>query len=76
MFRTELYQRFTVGKIMTSLTISVREDDPMEEIMAKFDNSSLNFIPVVTLDNIMIGYISRTTVYSMYRKIVSDYSSD
>jgi chloride channel len=48
----------------------------MEEIMAKFDNSSLNFIPVVTLDNIMIGYISRTTVYSMYRKIVSDYSSD
>ena len=76
MFRTELYQRFTVGKIMTSLTISVREDDPMEEIMATFDNSSLNFIPVVTLDNIMIGYISRTTVYSMYRKIVSDYSSD
>ena len=76
MFRTELYQRFTVGKIMTSLTISVREDDPMEEIMAKFDNSSLNFIPVVTLDNIMIGYISRTTVYSMYRKIVSAYSSD
>ena len=76
MFRTELYQRFTVGKIMTSLTTSVRVDDPMEEIMAKFDNSSLNFIPVVTLDNIMIGYISRTTVYSMYRKIVSDYSSD
>lgn len=76
MFRTELYQRFTVQQIMTPVTVTVGVNDPMEEIMAKFDKSTLNYIPVVDLDHHLKGYIARTRVYSMYRKMVSDFSAD
>lgn len=75
-FRTELYQRFTVAQLMRTVSETVVINDPMEEIMDKFDKTTLEYIPVVDVDHHLIGYIARAKVYSMYRKMVSDYSAD
>ena len=76
MFRTELYNRFTVKQIMTPVQATLGINDPMEEVMRKFDTKNTNFLPVVYVNQRIIGYISRTRLYSMYRKTVEDYSAE
>ena len=76
MFRTELYNRFTVKQIMTPVQATLGINDPMEEVMRKFDTKNTNFLPVVDINQRIIGYISRTRLYSMYRKTVEDYSAE
>ena len=61
---------------MRTVSETVVINDPMEEIMDKFDKTTLEYIPVVDVDHHLIGYIARAKVYSMYRKMVSDYSAD
>ena len=75
-FRTELYSKFTVRQVMTEIPATLGVNDPMEEAMKKFEKTNASYLPVVDLDNRMIGYISRTRMYSMYRKLVADYSAE
>ncbi len=75
-FRTELYGKFTVAQIMTPVRVTVGHNDPMEDVMKKFDESNVEYIPVVDVNNILLGCISRTRVYSLYRKMVADYSTE
>jgi CIC family chloride channel protein len=75
-FRTELYSKFTVRQVMTEIPATLGVNDPMEEAMKKFEKANASYLPVVDLDNRMIGYISRTRMYSMYRKLVADYSAE
>jgi chloride channel protein, CIC family len=76
LFRTELYHRLTVAQIMTPAATTVGKSDPMEEVMRKFDTYNVNYIPVVDVNNVLLGYISRSHVYTLYRKIVADYSAE
>lgn len=76
MFRTELYHRFTVSQIMTPCPANLGEDDKMVDVMAKFETTNSNFLPVVDVNGLLIGYVSRTRMYSMYRKMVSDFSAE
>ncbi len=75
-FRTELYQRFTVSQIMVPVAASVGNNDPMVDVMEKFDKSNVAYMPVVDVDNVLQGCISRTRIYSLYRKMVADYSTE
>ncbi len=76
LFRTELYQRLSVAQIMTPAATTVGKNDPMEDVMKKFDTYNVNYIPVVDVNNVLQGYISRSHVYTLYRKIVADYSAE
>lgn len=76
MFRTELYNRFTVQQIMTPVAATLGVNDPMEDVMRKFDTKNTNFLPVTDTNGLLIGYISRMRVYSMYRKTVADLSAE
>ncbi len=76
LFRTELYSRFTVEQIMSPVRVTVGKNDPMEEVMAKFEKYNVEYIPVVDVNNVLEGCISRNKVYSLYRKIVADFSAE
>ncbi len=76
MFRTELYHRFTVSQIMTPCPANLGEDDKMVDVMAKFEKTNSNFLPVVDVNGLLIGYVSRTRMYSIYRNMVSDFSAE
>lgn len=75
-FRTELYNHFTVEQLMRDPDATIGENDPMDSIMKKFENSDAAQLPVIDINNRLIGYISRTKVYSTYRKIVADLSAE
>lgn len=76
MFRTELYNRFTVEQIMTPVPSTLGVNDPMEDVMRKFDLKNTNYLPVVDVNEHITGYVSRTRMYSMYRKMVEDLSAE
>lgn len=76
MFRTELYQKFSVSQVMTPPPATLGCNDPMEEVMAKFDKTDAGSLPVVDIDGKLIGFISRTRLYALYRKMVADFSNE
>ena len=76
MFRTELYHHFTVGQLMTPPAATLGVNDPMEDVMRKFDETEAAVLPVIDNEAHLIGYISRTRMYAMYRKMVADMSAE
>ena len=48
----------------------------MVEVMHQFESTNTNNLPVINMDGTLEGYISRNRTYSLYRKIVSDYSTE
>lgn len=75
-FRTELYNRFTVRQLMLQPSAVVSDHEPMDEVMRKFDETDAAQLPVVDMSGVLVGYLSRTTVYSTYRQIVADMSAE
>ena len=75
-FRTELYHRFHVSQLMTPPAAILGANDPMEDVMRTFDRTGAQYLPVVNVDNHLVGYISRARLYSMYRQLVADFSAE
>jgi len=75
MFRTELYSRFKVSDLMTPSPALVRTTDPMRDAMKLFEQTNAEYLPVVDLNGVLKGYLSRAHTYSVYRKLVADYSA-
>ncbi|KGF24282.1 chloride channel protein [Prevotella histicola] len=75
-FRTELYHRFHVSQLMTPPAAILGANDPMEDVMKTFDRTGAQYLPVVNVDNHLVGYISRARLYSMYRQLVADFSAE
>lgn len=75
-FRTELYHRFHVSQLMTPPAAILGSNDPMEDVMKTFDRTGAQYLPVVNVDNHLVGYISRARLYSMYRQLVADFSAE
>ena len=76
MFRAELYNKLTVRQLMQPVAAKVGVNDSMEEVMRKFDLKGTRYLPVVNNAGHLTGYISRTRAYSMYRKMVADFSAE
>lgn len=76
MFRSELYTKFCVMQIMTPVPAKVGINDRMEEVMKKFEIKNTNYLPIVDVNNRLMGYISRSRVFSLYRKMVEDLSAE
>lgn len=75
-FRTELYHRFRVNQLMTAVPAILYTNEPMEEVMKKFDETNADCLPVVDINNHLKGYINRTRMYRTYRQLVTDFSAE
>ena len=76
MFRIELYHHFKATQLMTPPAATLRDGDPMTEVMKIFDRTHADWLPVLDSENHLKGYISRQRMYGMYRKMVADMSQD
>ena len=75
-FRTELYNHFTVGQLMSEPPAILGINDPMESVMHKFDATNALVLPVVDIDGLLQGYITRSHLYNTYRQLVADFSAE
>ena len=75
-FRPELYQKMRDSQVMTPLPAILYRNEPMTEVMRKFDTTNASVLPVVDINNVLQGYITRTRLYRTYRKVVADFSTE
>lgn len=75
-FRPELYQKMRASQVMTPLPAILYRNEPMTEVMRKFDTTNASVLPVVDINNVLQGYITRTHLYRTYRKVVADFSTE
>ncbi|MCT4636534.1 MAG: chloride channel protein [Bacteroidales bacterium] len=54
----------------------VLQSESMEDVAAKFHNCQHYNLPVLKDDGTYVGFVSRANVFSAYRKLVRDFSSE
>ncbi|MBQ1851320.1 MAG: chloride channel protein [Paludibacteraceae bacterium] len=75
MFRPELYNRFTVRRLMVSPPAKVYIGDSMETVARKFDDSHAWNLPVLDGDK-YVGFVSKSKVFTAYRDVLVELSSE
>lgn len=76
MFRTELYERFLVQKLMVSPPAKLRIDASMEEVMRVFDDTNAWNLPVVNELGQYMGFVSKSKIFNSYRKVLVHFSDE
>ncbi len=76
MFRPELYNRFTVQKLMVSSPARININMPMEKVMDIFESSHAWNLPVVDDQGCYIGMVSKSKIFNSYRRVLVHFSED
>ncbi len=74
-FKPYKYDVIKVHELMFMPTIHVDPDESMENVVKKFQKTGNYNLPVIK-DGKYVGFISRATVFSEYRKMLQDFSDD
>ena len=76
MFRTELYQRYRVKDLMVEPAARLSTQDEMEGVVKVFERTGAWTLPVVDDEGHFVGFIRKSRVYTMYRQMLADISSE
>ncbi len=76
MFRTELYDRFQVQKLMISPPAKLRINASMEEVMRVFDDTNAWNLPVINELGQYMGFVSKSKIFNSYRKVLVHFSDE
>lgn len=76
MFRPELYNRFTVRKLMISPPATINYKLPMEKVMQIFEDTGAWNLPVVDDSKRYIGYVSKSKIFNSYRHVLVHFSDE
>lgn len=76
MFRTELYDRFEVSKLMVLPPAKLRIEASMEEVMRVFDDTNAWNLPVVNELGQYMGFVSKSKIFNSYRKVLVHFSDE
>jgi len=76
MFRPDLYDRFNVRKLMTSLPATVNPNMAMEKVMEVFEDTNVWYLPVVNDDKVYLGFVSKSKIFDSYRNVLVHFSEE
>ena len=76
MFRQELYHRYNVAVLMRSVPERLSIEEPMESVMRKFEETGAWNLPVEDVTGEYIGFISKSAIFTAYRKTLLEFTSD
>ena len=69
MFKHELYETIYVKELMRSPAAKVTPKESMTSVMKKFDESGAWNLPVLS-HNEYVGFVSKSSIFSKYRKVL------
>ncbi len=75
MFDRKKYNELKVSNLMNSPNVLVNIDDSMDAVMQKFKDSGLWNLPVVENGKYR-GFVSRSNVFNVYRKMLVEFSEE
>ena len=76
MFRQELYHRYNVAVLMRGVPERLSIEEPMESVMRKFEETAAWNLPVEDITGEYIGFISKSAIFTAYRKTLLEFTSD
>ncbi len=75
MFNNELYNETTVAELMSIPPAMIEINENMDRVMRKFEDTSAWNLPVVK-DGKYLGFVSKSKIFSVYRRVLIHYSDD
>lgn len=76
MFRPDLYDRFKVSKLMTSIPATLNPNMPMEKVMEVFEDNHAWYLPVVDENKVYLGFMSKSKIFDSYRHVLAHFSEE
>ncbi len=74
-FKTEMYDKIYVRNLMFMPDTKVEMGETMEDVAQKFNDTQHYNLPVLQ-DGKYIGFVSRANVFSSYRKLLKEFSTE
>jgi CIC family chloride channel protein len=65
-----------VSELMSQPPAVIIESDSMLDVLNKFDDSAAWNLPVLSVDNKYIGFVSKSKIYTAYRNLLSEFSEE
>lgn len=75
-FRPELHRSFTVSQLMKQPEAVLTVNDAMEVVVSVFDRTGAWTLPVVDDEGVFVGFIRKSTILTVYRQVLADFSND
>ncbi|PID92606.1 MAG: chloride channel protein [Bacteroidetes bacterium] len=75
LFNRELYDKVPIVELMQTPPAIIRKDDQMGHVLECFENTGAWNLPV-TDQHRYVGFISRSKIFSSYRKLLREFSDD
>lgn len=76
MFQSDLYDKQHVYNYMKSAPEYVYDNENMESVMKKFENTDAWSLPVIKQDRTYVGFVSKSKIFSAYRDELKELSQD
>ncbi len=75
-FRSELYRSYKASQLMQQPQVLLYAGEAMTDVVHKFESTTSGTLPVVDADHHFIGFVSRTQLYTSYRRLMADFSEE
>ena len=75
MFNRELYDKIIVHDLMIASPALIDCDESMEDVLRKFEETAAWNLPVIEKGK-YIGFVSKSKIFSAYRKVLMDFSDE
>ena len=76
MFKYDQYDKLHVYNFMRSAPAYVYDDDKMDAVMIKFEQTGAWNLPVVDHERTYLGFVSKSKIFSAYREQLKQVSHD
>ena len=76
MFQPRLYNRFTVGQLMTSPPAILNHEMPMQQVMQVFEDTGAWNLPVTDAEKHYLGFVSKSKIFNSYRRVLVHFSDE
>jgi CIC family chloride channel protein len=75
MFNSDMYNEITVEELMILPPAFIQHDDMMDQVMQKFEKTGAWNLPVVN-DGRYLGFVSKSKIFSVYRRVLVHFSDE
>ena len=76
MFRPELYRQYTAGTFMKDPPAVLMANDSPKVALQKFKETKAWNLPVVDENNLYLGFVSRSGLFTSYRETLLKFSQE
>ncbi len=72
-FKPDMYDKVTVGELMRTPLTTVSSNENMESVMRKFEETNAWNLPVID-EGKYVGFVSKSKIFSEYRKVLLQFT--